>query len=189
MRNFRFLMVSFATLEFCIERMKLLIMLLLFLLYLYIVGFGSGYLTSCLGRLLPLIEGRTSEGLPKGKVWGIEHVIALVDLAKYNTMKQDKDLLDSGVVELRKGNGYEGLPEGAPFHAIHVGAAADTLPKKLMIQLAVGGVMVIPIGPQLGGQALYRIERVKGVWPTKTYDQTDFVMTQLMGVRYVPLVH
>ena len=138
---------------------------------------------------MSLLDETKNPGTPRGKVWGIEYVSDLVDLAKYNTKKQDIDLLESGLVELRKGNGWEGLPEAAPFHAIHVGAAADAFPKKLMMQLAVGGVMVIPIGPQFGGQALYRIERVKGTWPTSKYDQSDFVMTQLLGVRYVPLVH
>ena len=46
--------------------------------------------------------------------------------------------------------------------------------------------MVIPVGSQLGGQALYRVERVK---VSSEFDRSDYVLTQLLGVRYVPLVH
>mmetsp|Transcript_6213 Transcript_6213/g.9067 ORF Transcript_6213/g.9067 Transcript_6213/m.9067 type:complete len:321 (-) Transcript_6213:144-1106(-) len=151
------------------------------------VGCGSGYLTTCFGRLLS--NKKDDEQPPlgiRGKVWGIDFVPELVEMSKYNTKKADGDLLESGTVTLLKGDGWKGLPDAAPFQAIHVGAAADTFPKNLMMQLAVGGVMIIPVGPQLGGQALYRVERVK---ESPTFDTSDFVMTQLLGVRYVPLVH
>ncbi len=39
-----------------------------------------------------------------------------------------------------------GLPEDGPYDAIHVGAAAPTLPKGLVEQLARPGRMVIPVG-------------------------------------------
>lgn len=151
------------------------------------VGCGSGYLTSCFGRLLSNAKG--SEQTPlgiRGKAWGIDFVPYLVEMSEYNTKKADADLLESGTVSFLRGDGWKGLPDEAPFQAIHVGAAADTFPKNLMMQLAVGGVMIIPVGPQLGGQALYRIERVK---ESPTFNTSDFVMTQLLGVRYVPLVH
>ena len=152
-----------------------------------LVGCGSGYLTSCFGRLLSNAKG--SEQTPlgiRGKAWGIDFVPYLVEMSEYNTKKADADLLESGTVSFLRGDGWKGLPDEAPFQAIHVGAAADTFPKNLMMQLAVGGVMIIPVGPQLGGQALYRIERVK---ESPTFNTSDFVMTQLLGVRYVPLVH
>lgn len=39
-----------------------------------------------------------------------------------------------------------GLPEDGPYDAIHVGAAAPTLPKELVEQLARPGRMFIPVG-------------------------------------------
>lgn len=45
------------------------------------------------------------------------------------------------------------LPHDKPFDAIHVGAAADTVPQALLARLAEGGRMVIPVGPQHGEQA------------------------------------
>ena len=66
-------------------------------------------------------------------------------------MKGDEDLVRSGTVTVAKGDGWRGLPEEAPYHAIHVGAA-EYLPSHLMMQLASkGGVMVIPVGPDGGG--------------------------------------
>ena len=47
---------------------------------------------------------------------------------------------------IKFGDGWKGDPENAPFDAIHVGAAAETLPEELLRQLKVGGRMVIPVG-------------------------------------------
>ena len=44
------------------------------------------------------------------------------------------------------GDGYEGLPTYAPFDKILITAAAPDIPHKLVQQLKVGGVMVIPVG-------------------------------------------
>lgn len=44
------------------------------------------------------------------------------------------------------GDGYEGLPEYAPFDRILVTAAAPHVPPKLVEQLKRGGMMVLPLG-------------------------------------------
>ncbi len=89
------------------------------------------------------------------------------------------------------------LVHSAPYNAIHVGAAAATFPKNLMAQLAVGGVMVIPVGPDGGVQYLYRVERVGddggvvGVGRDDSkisFSEDDFKVYRVLGVRYVPLV-
>jgi protein-L-isoaspartate(D-aspartate) O-methyltransferase len=49
-------------------------------------------------------------------------------------------------VEVRKGNGYYGWPEHAPYDKIMVTAAADLIPPPLLAQLKPGGRMVIPTG-------------------------------------------
>lgn len=44
------------------------------------------------------------------------------------------------------GDGYKGLPGFAPFDKIIVTAGAPEIPESLVSQLAVGGIMVIPVG-------------------------------------------
>ena len=44
------------------------------------------------------------------------------------------------------GDGYEGLPTYAPFDKVLITAAAPDIPEKLVQQLKMGGMMVIPLG-------------------------------------------
>ncbi|WP_194775641.1 protein-L-isoaspartate(D-aspartate) O-methyltransferase [Pararhodonellum marinum] len=44
------------------------------------------------------------------------------------------------------GDGTRGLPSAAPFDKIIVTAGAPVVPKELLKQLAVGGILVIPVG-------------------------------------------
>jgi protein-L-isoaspartate(D-aspartate) O-methyltransferase len=44
------------------------------------------------------------------------------------------------------GDGYKGLPEQAPFDKIIVTAGAPFVPKPLLSQLKVGGMLLIPVG-------------------------------------------
>ncbi len=59
------------------------------------------------------------------------------------------------------GDGYEGLPTYAPFDRVLITAAAPDIPPKLIEQLKVGGLMVIPVG---GGevQQMRRITKLEG---------------------------
>ena len=43
------------------------------------------------------------------------------------------------------GDGYEGLPTFAPFDKVIVTAAAPFIPEKLLLQMKIGGMMVIPV--------------------------------------------
>jgi len=178
------------------------------------VGCGSGYLTACFGRWLsPPSEnennkdcGESSSDKVSGRVFGIDVRRDLVDMTRKNLERADGDLLADGVVDLSLRDGWKGLPEHAPFDAIHVGAAASTLPKILCNQLSVGGVMVIPIGPQDSRkqhQVLYKIKRIRGregaddsggdddedyYSSEESFCGSDFEIKSLLGVRYVPLV-
>jgi len=138
------------------------------------VGCGSGYLSAALARMVK----------PGGKVYGIDIVPGLVYLSNENANKDEPHMLSSGELSFLVADGWAGLPEKAPFDAIHVGAAAEQLPEKLMQQLKVGGRMVVPLGPDGGIQELAVIERVG---PTTGLEA--FKVHAQMGVRYVPLIH
>lgn len=148
------------------------------------VGCGSGYLTAALGRWLHPGSDLLGKGMT-GKVFGMDIYPHLVQLARSNIMKQDGDLIEQGTVHLQVGDGWKGWPEEAPFDAIHVGAAAHDFPVALMQQLKVGGVLIIPVGPQGGVQHLYKVERIQESVP---WSRQDYVFSKLLGVRYVPLV-
>jgi len=82
-------------------------------------------------------------------------------------------------VVVRKGDGYYGWTERAPFDAIVVTAAAGHIPPPLVEQLDPGGRMVIPVGGQFQIQQLVLVEkRPDGSVTTRS----------LVPVRFVPLV-
>lgn len=76
------------------------------------------------------------------------------------------------------GDGRLGCAKYAPYDAIHVGAAAEEMPQCLIDQLAPGGRLIVPIGPENSDQTLVQID--------KTIDG-DIKQRSLMGVIYVPL--
>jgi len=165
------------------------------------VGCGSGYLTACLGRLVEEMAGGTSqkddikEEKKKDKVYGIDVVPELIQMAKRNISAQDGDLLESGTVTCTLADGWHGYADGSPYDCIHVGAAAAAFPRELMKQLKVGGLLVLPLGPNGGTQHLYQVERIGdagqivGVTDaSRGYKEADYSLRKLFGVRYVPLV-
>ncbi|MDB4973678.1 MAG: putative L-isoaspartate O-methyltransferase [Myxococcaceae bacterium] len=62
---------------------------------------------------------------------------------------------------LSVGDGHRGLPEHAPYEAILVTAAPQTVPPALIEQLAVGGRLIIPVGAADENQELVVIRRTK----------------------------
>ena len=128
------------------------------------VGTGSGYQTAILCELLPLASTvRTIEIVP--------------ELAG----RAERTLRELGYenVEVRVGDGARGWPEAAPYDAIVVAAAPEEVPAPLLQQLAPGGRLVIPVGPDPEHQELQ-------LWH-KLPSGDDFDRKILMHVRFVPL--
>jgi len=124
------------------------------------VGTGSGYQTAVLSRLV-------------SQVYTIEIIEALARDA-------ERRLQDLGYTNIatRRGDGYAGWPEAAPFDCILVTAAADHVPPPLLAQLKPGGRLVIPVGP------LFDIQELQ----VMTKDAAGRVTTERVApVRFVPL--
>jgi protein-L-isoaspartate(D-aspartate) O-methyltransferase len=122
------------------------------------VGTGSGYQTAVLAQLVE-------------HVYSIERIKSLQWEAK-RRLKQ----LDIYNVSTKHGDGWQGWAAKAPFDAIIVTAAAESVPTALLEQLAEGGIMVIPVGTE--DQQLLKITR-----------QGDTFLSEVIEVvRFVPLV-
>ncbi|OGW90911.1 MAG: protein-L-isoaspartate O-methyltransferase [Omnitrophica bacterium RIFCSPHIGHO2_02_FULL_63_14] len=127
------------------------------------IGTGSGYQAAVLAELTPPDHVYTIEILP-----------ALAARAR-----QTFDALGYRAIQTKVGDGYAGWPEQAPFDAILVTAAPDHVPQPLMDQLAVGGRLVVPVGPEGVTQTLRVL--------TKQHDGT-LATRDVLPVSFVPLV-
>ena len=73
------------------------------------------------------------------------------------------------------GDGYEGLPTYAPFDKVLITAAAPDIPKKLLDQMKINGMMVIPVGSG-DVQVMKRITRLPdGEFKEEIFDRFSFV--------------
>jgi len=135
------------------------------------VGSGSGYLTAVMATMVENAKDEEKNGI----VIGIDIIPELVKWATENVTKDNKALLDKGLLEFKQFDGWEDLKD--EFDAIHVGAAAETIPDALVTALKPGGSMYIPVGTY--SQQMVLLKKDSNGTVTK---ETQF------GVRYVPLV-
>jgi protein-L-isoaspartate(D-aspartate) O-methyltransferase len=105
------------------------------------VGTGSGYQAAVLSRLVD-------------HVFSIEVVPELAKEAEQRLRRLGYDN-----VSTRLGDGWNGWPEEAPFDAILVTAAPETLPPPLLEQLKPRGRLVAPVGSRWEGQDLLFVEK------------------------------
>jgi protein-L-isoaspartate(D-aspartate) O-methyltransferase len=135
------------------------------------IGTGSGYQAAVLAELGDL------------EIYSIEIV---PELAK--NAEQQLTRLGYSQIQVRQGDGYYGWEEQAPFDAIIVTAAPDHLPGPLAAQLAEGGRLVIPIGPQGGFQTLWVWVNQDGDLKAYNMGLVSFVPLTGEGVKQAPAV-
>lgn len=118
---------------------------------------------------------------------GYQTAVLLEMGAKVFTIERQQKLYEKTKVFLPKlgysarffyGDGYKGLPIHAPFNKIIVTAGAPYPPDDLLKQLAVGGIMVIPIGKG-AEQTMNVITRKEGMM---------FDRIELGKYKFVPMV-
>ncbi|QQR97540.1 MAG: protein-L-isoaspartate(D-aspartate) O-methyltransferase [Sphingobacteriales bacterium] len=80
------------------------------------------------------------------------------------------------------GDGFEGIESQAPFDKIIITAAAPEIPKKLLEQLKIGGVLVLPLGKDETQQML-RIQRKDKITFEKEYFDYFTFVPMLKGVK------
>lgn len=124
------------------------------------IGTGHGYQTALLTHLA-------------AEVWSVERYAGLAAQARRNLAEWGQ-----GDAHIVVGDGTEGLEAQAPFDAIVISAAARELPAALGPQLAEGGRMVAPVGPDDGQQVVVSTRR----------DGQLVELERLTPVRFVPLV-
>jgi protein-L-isoaspartate(D-aspartate) O-methyltransferase len=125
------------------------------------IGTGSGYAAAVLARVA-------------AEVYSVERFASLASQAR-----QRLAALGFSNVHVLHGDGSRGWAEHAPYQGILVSAGAPEIPPALREQLAVGGRLVIPVGPSPGYQTLTRVTRAGA---------DDYREEQLDFVVFVPLV-
>jgi len=125
------------------------------------IGTGSGYQSAVLASLSHHV-----------------HTIEVIDeLAKKASLRLEKFGYNNVTVHIA--DGYNGLPDEAPFDRIIVTAASEEVPETLIGQLSEGGIMILPIGKQFEIQYLWLIK--------KEMDGT-IIREKILPVRFLPMV-
>jgi len=140
------------------------------------VGCGTGYTATLFAKL----------SSPKTKVIGLEILPEVFSLGERCIRKSNGYLLDSGKLEIVKGNAYVHLNRGL-FDCIHIGAAADSLEKiqVLIDQLKDGGIIVLPYG--IDDQGFYYVEKINGKLEQKKITTVRFGKL-INYVEYIPKI-
>ncbi len=127
------------------------------------IGTGSGYQAAVLAALVDT-------------VYTVERIEELLRLARrrFRSLKIEN-------IRSRHDDGNVGWQAEAPFDAIMLTAAGESVPRALHAQLAEGGVLVAPLGPA-GAQRLVRMRRTGDDWQREEFEAVSFVPL-LAGLR------
>ena len=128
------------------------------------IGTGCGYQTAVLAELAR-------------DVYSVEIIAGLLESAKSRL-----EALNYRNIHLKKGDGYYGWQEHAPYDAVLVAAAPPNVPEWLIQQLKPGGRMVIPVGGSEQNLLFIR----KGLQTDENSVQS-LETTEIIPVRFVPM--
>jgi protein-L-isoaspartate(D-aspartate) O-methyltransferase len=125
----------------------------------YIVGFMTEIL-----RLKPsdrVLEVGTGSGYQAAVASRIAQEVYTVEIFESLAARSSRTLSDLGFlnVHVRRGDGYYGWEEKAPFDAIIVTCAGGHIPPPLLRQLKNGGRMILPVGGPFLTQNLVFVEK------------------------------
>ncbi|PTX20294.1 protein-L-isoaspartate(D-aspartate) O-methyltransferase [Pontibacter mucosus] len=143
----------------------------------YTVAFQSELL-----RLRP-----TDKVLEIGTGSGYQCTVLLQITPNVYTIEYNRPLYEKARLFFRKhnlkphtfhGDGSQGLPAYAPYDKIIVTAGAPIVPKELLRQLSIGGILVIPVGDEKL-QKMLRITRV---------EENEFTKEEFSDFKFVPLL-
>jgi protein-L-isoaspartate(D-aspartate) O-methyltransferase len=131
------------------------------------IGTGSGYSAAVLATIV-------------AAVYTVERIPALADAAAHRLAA-----LGYRNVQVRCGDGTLGWLEHAPYDVIVVTAGGPRVPATLLGQLAPGGRLVMPVGPDPRAQSLVRFCRhLDGTIREETLEPVAFV--PLIGAQGWP---
>lgn len=141
----------------------------------YIVAYMTEYLH--LGEEDIVLEIGTGSGYQAAVLAEIADTVYTIEIVDVLAKRAEKTLERLGYenVLVKRGDGYAGWPEHAPYDAIIITAAPTKIPQPLLEQLKIGGFMILPLGDY--SQELVLIEKnIKG-----------FEQKTLLPVRFVPM--
>lgn len=118
------------------------------------VGSGSGYVLALINEISK-----------NSHIYGIE--------LRKELAERSKEVLKNKNIQVIQGDGSKGLAKESPFDRILVSAAAEEVPPKLVKQLKVGGIMVIPVK-----NSILQIQRFT----------TENKVKEFPGFSFVPLI-
>ena len=127
------------------------------------VGAGSGYQAALISELVG----------QKGQVITTEIVPELVEFATNNIKK-----CKINNVKVIIHDGSQGYKKQAPYDKIIITAACPKIPKPLIGQIEVGGLLIMPVGKKHSYQELILLKRT----------EKEITRKNLGGVAFVPLI-
>jgi len=142
----------------------------------YIVAKMTELLLASSGRLANVLEIGTGCGYQTAVLAQlVDHVYSVERIAPLQKKAKDRlwNLKLKNVSFLHSDGGW-GWPDHAPYDGVLVAAAPPEIPEMLLQQMAIGGVMIIPIGKD-SSQRLQRVTRTENGYEVEKLEPVVFV--------------